>query len=242
MCHRNQPLFNYVNNIWNYGISVCLLVLFRAITLLLMLDLDERTCTSLACQDDVCVQKLWPHIKHQDHHNFLWGLKGIVRGHTDVLSISCYIYALYSCRHLLFFFLFFFLKLYCTPLLHASGSGLGTGRPMSKNYLVLYSHTRKDRVRDVASSVSTSFEDVISRLLLLLLLLLLFFFYYYYFFIIIVAPFIHTTLVRSLGPVSYLRRRHKLLESRGDPPDFPPIPVLGHRQMIAGFFRPWTGS
>ena len=42
----------------------------------------------------------------------------------------------------------FFLKLYCTPLLHASGSGLGTGKPMSKHYLLLYSHTRKDRVRE----------------------------------------------------------------------------------------------
>ena len=49
-------------------------------------------------------------------------------------------------RYRLVFFFFFF-KLYCTPLLHASGSGLGTGRPMSKHYLLLYSHTRKDRVR-----------------------------------------------------------------------------------------------
>ena len=54
---------------------------------------------------------------------------------------------------MLFFFLFCFVffvffKLYCTPLLHASGSGLGTGRPMSKHYLLLYSHTRKDRVRE----------------------------------------------------------------------------------------------
>ena len=30
------------------------------------------------------------------------------------------------------FFFFIIIKLYCTPLWHASGSGLGTGRPMSK--------------------------------------------------------------------------------------------------------------
>ena len=33
-----------------------------------------------------------------------------------------------------FFIFYFFTKLYCTSLLHASGSGLGTGRPMSKHY------------------------------------------------------------------------------------------------------------
>ena len=63
----------------------------------------------------------------------------------SILS-PCYTLSIWSLAEVIHFFFFF--KLYCNPLLHASGSGLGTGRPMSTHYLLLYSHTRKDRVRE----------------------------------------------------------------------------------------------